>query len=137
MSPSSNVIRSFCRVLLVAWAGSLWSAVWVAWTLFHEPVDRHVAGLLAGRFFAIETYIGLGVAGLALLLPGRGKFLWGYAAAALLAVNQWVLAPAMATARARGAVAGLTFGTWHGISGVIYLLACLAVLAVIWREDLR
>ncbi len=131
------MIRNFFRVLLVLWAGSLWSAVWVAWTLFHQPVDRHLAGVLAGRFFAIETYLGLGVAILALVLPGRSKFLWGYLAAALLAVNQWVLVPVMATARARGGVAGLTFGAWHGVSGVIYLLACLAVLTVIWREDFR
>ena len=32
---------------------------------------------------------------------------------------------------------GLTFGAWHGVSAVLYVVACLAVLLVIWKEDLR
>jgi hypothetical protein len=77
------------------------------------------------------------VAVLALLLPGRSKFLWGYAAAALLAVNEWALRPVMAAARARGALGGLTFGAWHGVSTVLYALACLALLSVVWNQDRR
>ena len=73
----------------------------------------------------------------ALLLPGRSKFLWGYAAAALLAVNEWALRPVMAAARARGALGGLTFGAWHGVSTVLYALACLALLSVVWNQDRR
>jgi uncharacterized membrane protein len=42
----------------------------------------------------------------------------------------------MALAHTRGALAGLSFGAWHGVSAVIYVLACLAVLVLIWREDL-
>jgi len=132
------VIRSLQRVLLVLWAGSLWSlAIWVAPTLFSAQGDRHLAGVLAARLFTIETYVGVAVAVLSLVLPGRTKFVWGYFAVALLAINQWALKPVMATAHTRGAVAGLTFGAWHGVSAVIYVLACLAVLVLIWREDFR
>jgi hypothetical protein len=130
------VIRNFFRVLLVLWAGSLWAvALWVAPTLFYSQGDRHLAGILAGRLFAIETYVGVGVAVLALLLPGRTRFVWGYLAAALLAINEWALRRVMNAAHAHGGVAGLTFGAWHGISAVLYVLACLAVLRLIWTED--
>ena len=38
---------------------------------------------------------------------------------------------------AHGAAAGLGFGAWHGVSAVVYVLACLAVLAVVWKQDFR
>jgi hypothetical protein len=124
------------RVLFVLWAGSLWSlAAWVAPTLFHAQSDRHLAGMLAARLFSIETYAGLGVAALALLLPERRKFVCGYLAAALLAVNEWLLKPVMALAHARGSVAGLGFGAWHGVSAVVYVAACVAVIVLVWRDS--
>jgi hypothetical protein len=132
------VLRNAFRVLLVLWAGSLWSlAVWVAPTLFYAQSDRHLAGVLAARLFSIETYIGVGLAALALLLPARAKFVWGYAAVALLSVNEWILKPVMAQAHAHGTAAGLGFGAWHGVSARLYVLACLAVLRLVWNEDFR
>ena len=126
------------RVLLVLWAGSLWSvAIWVAPTLFHAQPDRQLAGLLAGHLFTIEAYVGVAVALLALILPARAKFLWGYAAAASLAVMQWVLRPVMATAHAHGSAWGLSFLAWHGVSAVFYGLACLGLLLVVWNDDFR
>ena len=77
------------------------------------------------------------VAALALVLPGRTRFVWGYLAAALLALSQWVLAPVMDAAHRHGAVAGLPFGAWHGVAAAVYGLACLAMLRVIWNEDFR
>jgi len=131
-------VRNLFRVLLVLWAGSLWSlAAWVAPTLFYAQSDRHLAGVLAAKLFSIETYAGLAVAALALILPGRAKFVWGYAAAALLAVNEWVLKPLMAQAHAHGTAASLGFGAWHGASAGLYVLACIAVLRLVWQEDFR
>jgi Domain of unknown function (DUF4149) len=133
-----NAIRNAFRVSWVLWAGSLWSlAAWVAPTLFYAQNDRHLAGVLAARLFAIETYLGLAVGALALLLPGRVRFFWLYFAVALLALNEWVLKRFMAVAHARGAAYGLTFGAWHGVSAVLYLLACGAVLLLVWKEDFR
>jgi hypothetical protein len=131
-----TALRKVLRVLLVLWAGSLWSlAAWVAPTLFWAQADRHLAGILAARLFAIETYVGIAVALLASVLPGARKFLWGYGAAALLAVNEWILKPVMMRAHADGAAAGLSFGAWHGVSAVLYLTACAAVLLLVWREE--
>ena len=130
-----SVIRQIFRLLFVLWAGSLWSlAAWVAPTLFYAQGDRHLAGVLAARLFSIETYVGLGVAALALLLPGRNKFVAAYLAAALLAVNEWILRPLLAQAHASGSALGLSFGAWHGVSALIYLAACLAVAVLVWRE---
>ena len=126
------------RVLMVLWAGSLWSlALWVAPTLFFDQDDRHLAGMLAGRLFGYETYLGVAVAGSALLLAGRGKRRILYASAALLAVNQWILKRFMEAARAHGASFGLSFGAWHGVTAGLYVLACCGVLLVVWNEDFR
>src|SRR5277367_6091981 len=108
------MIRNAFRILFVLWAGSLWSlAAWVAPTLFYAQADRHLAGMLASRLFTIETYAGLAVAVLALLLPGRGKFVCGYLAVALLSINEWALKRVLAQAHAHGSAAGLSFGAWH------------------------
>ncbi|HMI73094.1 MAG TPA: hypothetical protein VK495_00230 [Steroidobacteraceae bacterium] len=131
------MVRSFFRVLIVLWAGSLWSTIWVAATLFKLQSDRHLAGLMAARLFQIETYLGLGVAALAIVLPGRTRYYWAYFAAAVLAMNEWVLKRVMSLAQAHGTAAGLGFGAWHGVSAVLYLIACAAVLVLVWKEDFR
>jgi hypothetical protein len=135
---SVTAIRGAFRLLLVLWAGSLWSlAAWVAPTLFQLQSDHRVACMLATRLFTIETYLGLSVALVALILPGRTRFRWVYGAAALLAINEWVLKRLMGVAHARGAAYGLTFGAWHAVSAVLYVAACLAVVLLVWKEDLR
>lgn len=124
-------------MLLVLWAGSLWSLLWVASTLFNLQSDRHLAGLIAARLFSIETYLGLLIAAIALLYPHRRKFSLGFAAVALLALNEWVLKPFMTLARENGVAAGLSFGAWHGVSAVIYLLACCAVALLVWLQSVH
>ena len=131
------MIRNFFRVLLVLWAGSLWSLAGVAFILFHVQSDRHLAGVVVGRLLTGETYLGVAVGVLALLLPGRTQFVWGYVAALLMALNEWGLRRVMDVAHSRGTAWGLGFGAWHGVSAVLYGLACIAVLVVIWREPFR
>jgi hypothetical protein len=133
----SRITRAF-RVLLVLWAGSLWSlALMVAPTLFHAQHDRELAGLLAGRLFSIEAYLSLATAAIALLLPGRSKFRWGYAAAGLLAIVEWAVGPRMAQAHLHGLAWGLGFGAWHGIAALLYGGACIAAILLIWDYDFR
>jgi hypothetical protein len=130
--------RNAFRVVLVLWVGSLWSvALWVTPTLFYAQHDRHLAGVLAGRLFSIETYLGLGAALAALLLAGRLRYGWLYLAAGLLAANEWGLRSLMGVARSRGAFAGLSFGAWHGVSAALYACACLGALLLVWNNDLR
>jgi hypothetical protein len=131
-----NLARPF-RVLMALWLGSLWSLLWVAAVLFQFLTDRHTAGLIAARLFSIETYLGLAMALLALLLPLRARFLLGFVAAALLAVNEWILKAAMAHALTHGGTAYLSFGAWHGISAGLYVLACLCVAVMIYKDEYR
>jgi hypothetical protein len=130
-----KILRYAFRVLVILWAGSLWSlAAWVLPTLFYAQSDRHLAGLLAAKLFSIETYVALIVAGLAIALKLGTRFYWGYFAAAVLALNEWVLKPLMNMAQAHGSAAGLGFGAWHAVAAVIYLLACFAVLRLVWLQ---
>ena len=131
------MIRNFFRVLLVLWAGSLWSLLWVAATMFNLQPDRHLAGVIAGKLFGVETYLGLIVAALSLALPGRTHYAFAYVAAGLLAANEWVLKRLMSMARAGGSALGLTFGAWHGVSAALYLLACLCVVVMIYKDEYR
>jgi hypothetical protein len=105
--------------------------------VFHFERDRHVAGLIAGSLFSIEAYLGLALGSLALLLPNRGRFRLGYVAIALLLFNEWVLKAVMEAARTHGTALGLGFGPWHGISALLYLIACLSVAVLVWQEDFR
>ena len=141
------MIRKLWRVLLVLWAGSLWAlALWVTWTLFKLQPDRHLAGVLAARLFTVECYLGILVAALSLVMRGdvsaghgrvRRRFIGGYVAAALLAINEWGLRPVMEAARVNGTALGLGFGPWHGVSAILYIIACVGVLLSVWNEDFR
>ena len=125
------------RVLITLWAGSLWSLLWVAAILFRNLSDRHTAGLIVTRLFSIETYLGLAVALLALLLPNRGGFRFGFLAVALLVLNEWFLKRVMSAALAHGSAWGLSFGAWHGVSAALYVLACLCVAVMIYKDEYR
>jgi hypothetical protein len=116
-------VRIF-RLLLVLWAGSLWSSIWVALSVFQLQPDRHLAGLIAARLFGIETYLGLAVMLIAALRDERRRFLLGYLAAALLTCNEWFLKHFMDQALAAGSALGLGFGAWHAVSALVYLAAC-------------
>jgi hypothetical protein len=132
-----KILARAWRVLMVLWAGSLWSLLWVAAAVFHFQSDRHTAGLIAARLFSVETYLGLAAAALALMLPNRGRFRLGLFAVALLALNEWILKRVMSLAQAQGSALGLSFGAWHGISALLYVAACIAVLVLVWKEDFR
>lgn len=150
---SQSVTSKALRVSLVLWAGSLWSlAIWVAPTLFYAQSDRHLAGTLVTRLFSMETYVALAVSALMFVTASRvtaagvtapkvsaaqARFRFAYIAAALLAVNEWLLKPVMNRAHAEGQALGLGFGAWHGVSALVYVTACVLVLLLIWNDDLR
>ena len=103
-------------------------------TLFSVQPDRHLAGLLAARLFAIETYLGIAVAAFGCALPGRRRLWPIYIAVVLLAFNEWIIKRFMAQAQAEGASLGLSFGAWHGVSAIGYVIACVLVLRVVWKD---
>jgi hypothetical protein len=129
-----KIAQRVFRILWVLWAGSMWSMLWVAAIMFHYQSDRHVAGLIAGSLFTIETYLGLGVGALALLLREHRRFRSGFVALGVLLVNEWLLKPVMEAARTQGSALGLGFGPWHGVSALLYVLACILVAVMMFQE---
>jgi hypothetical protein len=119
------------RILTVLWIGSLWTIGYiVAPTLFHVLEDRMLAGMLAGRLFSIESYLGL-VCGMVLLLadlangqPGR-RFTWRtgllMAMLAIIVISEFLIRPLLVDLKAQGASQGADFARLHGISAILYL----------------
>ncbi len=124
-------------LLIAFWAGSLWTVCGiVAPSLFAVLDDRRVAGQLAARFFLIETWIGVGIGALLLGFSLAGKLTLPartfVAVAALLPLaSHLLLGPLMERARIAGDMA--RFGVLHGIAGACFLVACLAMLVVVWK----
>jgi hypothetical protein len=133
-------VRRLASILLAFWAGSLWTVCGVvAPTLFATLDDRRVAGALAGRLFRVETWLGVASATVltALLLARKAgptrrndlALVAGTAAAPL--ISELALRPGMEAARSAGDVA--RFGMLHGASTVLFAIACLGALALVWR----
>jgi len=127
-------------VVLVAWAGSLWTICGiVAPSLFAVLPERHLAGQVAAYFFAVETWLGLGLGCITLILLARRAIAWaqrvdyGLVIATLLMplVSELGLRPAMDAARAGGDMR--LFGMLHGASALLFAVACIGALLLVWR----
>lgn len=135
----------FCVTFLVTlWAGSLWTVCGiVAPQLFATLPERKLAGQMAARLFHIETWLGVAVAILLIgILAARKAFaisktiLWLIllTAAAPLA-SELILGPMMNAAREANDMA--RFGMLHGVSAVLFLIACVSGLALVWKINRR
>lgn len=126
--------------LITFWAGSLWTICGVvAPSLFQALDDRHTAGRLAARFFHLEAFIGLGIGALLLILGAvsnssisslRARILIAITAAMPL-ISQFALGPVMDRARVAGDMS--TFGMLHGVASVLFLVACVTALLLVWQ----
>jgi len=123
--------------LVTLWAGSLWTVCGiVAPQLFATLPERKLAGQMAARLFHIETWLGVVIAIvlIAILVARKtGKsILWLIllTAAAPLA-SELILGPMMNAAREANDMA--RFGMLHGVSAVLFLIACVSGLALVWK----
>lgn len=134
------------QILLTLWVGGLWVIGYVvAPVLFGTLDDRMLAGMLAGRMFAVIAYIGL-FAGAVLFAaewfrPGgrvRWRVLLLAAMLLLIAIGEFVLQPQMAALKAEGLSRDLTgsdFAMLHGIASVLYLInSLLGLVLVVTRQ---
>ncbi|EGF11373.1 TPA: DUF4149 domain-containing protein [Neisseria bacilliformis] len=126
-------------LLTGAWLGMQIMAAYAAGILF-ERIGRQDAGDIAGVLFATVNYCGLAVWLLAWFAT-KNRRAHGFGRAersiapkfnllllALLAANQFLIAPVIAAHKAGTgnwllSLAGGSFGIWHGTSSLIYL-AC-------------
>jgi hypothetical protein len=137
-------------VAITLWVGGLWAIGYlVAPVLFAGLGDRQLAGMVAGRLFALIGWIGLGAAAyLAVFLVvrwraqvfRRGVFWLVLAMALLVAASQFGIQPLMAQLKSAAlprevmeSVLRDRFATWHGISSVLYLgQSLLGLWLVVW-----
>lgn len=134
-----NFTEALYFVVLTAWIGGMWAIGYVvAPTLFATLGDRQMAGLVAGKLFALMGWIGLGCGAYSLVfllgrLGGgalkRAAFWLVFVILALTAVSQFGLQPLMAQLKAEAwprevmeTVLRDRFAAWHGISSILYLV---------------
>lgn len=135
---------------ITLWVGGLWAIGYLAApVLFAELGDRQLAGMLAGKLFALIGWFGLGAAlYLLLFLVARSGtrvlrqagFWLVLLMAGMAAVQLFGIQPLMAQLKLDAlprevmeSVVRDRFATWHGISSIVYLLQSLSGLGlVLW-----
>lgn len=140
------------RVVVTLWVGGLWAIGYLAApVLFAGLGDRQLAGVVAGKLFALVAAIGLGAAGyllLFLLVRWRGQFFrravfWlVLVMAAMAAAQLFGIQPLMAQLKADAlprevmeSVLRDRFAAWHGIASILYLVqSLLGLWVVVWSE---
>lgn len=135
---------------ITLWVGGLWAIGYLAApVLFASLGDRQLAGMVAGKLFALIGWLGLGSAAylLVFLLSRwggqvfrRGLFWLVILMALLTAASQFGIQPLMAQLKADAlprevmeSVLRDRFATWHGISSILYLgQSLLGLWLVVW-----
>ncbi len=145
-----RLTEAFYLVAITLWVGGLWIIGYlVAPVLFSSLGDRQLAGIVAGKLFALIAWVGLGAtAYLVVFLFGR----WGGQAfkcsvfwlvlgmAAMAAISLFGIQPLMAQlkldALPRAVMESVLrdrFAAWHGISSILYLAqSLLGLWLVVW-----
>jgi len=131
------IVQRFAALLLTLWAGSLLTVCAIAAPSAFAVLDRRGAGQVAARLFLIEMVIGVVVAACFLVAFATGRVTATRAVAMLVAIgaaaplaSEVVLSPLMQSARAAGDMA--RFGALHGVSALLFGVACVCSLVAAW-----
>lgn len=145
MRSLADALRSMAITL---WVGGMWTAGFVvAPLLFARLPDHMLAGLIAGKLFALVAWMGIGCA-LYLLLHEivrhgavclRRGFFWVVLAMLLLiAAGEFGVQPILESLRAqalpREVMASVfrdRFSTWHGVASGLYIIESLLGIALV------
>ncbi|EXI77940.1 MAG: hypothetical protein AW10_03427 [Candidatus Accumulibacter appositus] len=138
------------EITLTLWVGGLWAIGFLVAPLLFSVLaaDRQLAGLIAGKLFALIGWVGLGCATYLLLhtVVRMGRIAWRrwtfwllLTMLLLTAVNLFGIQPLLAQIKAdtlprqaMESVLNQRFAIWHGVSGVVYVVqSLLGVLLVI------
>lgn len=139
------------QIAITLWVGGLLAIGYIAApVLFASLGDRQLAGMVAGKLFALIGWIGLGcTAYLLIFLIGR----WGGSVfkravfwlvilmVLMTAASQFSIQPLMAKLKADAlprevmeSVLRDRFATWHGVSSILYLIqSLLGLWLVVWN----
>ncbi len=137
-------------LLAGTWLGVQITAGYIAAPLLFEHFNKMDAGNIAGSMFTVSAYWGMAAWLLAYFLVRREqnrsfsrhhreiapKFM--VLLLVLLAVNQFLVTPVIEALKTGGAnwlhgLIGGTFGMWHGVSSIIYLLCTLLGVGLLLR----
>lgn len=147
-----NFSEALYFIAITLWVGGMWAIGYIAApVLFSSLGDRQMAGMVAGKLFALIGWIGLGSAVylLTFLLArwGGGFFrsavFWMVLLMGLLVVaSQFGIQPLMAQLKADAlprevmeSVLRDRFTTWHGVSSILYLVqSLLGLWLVVWSN---
>ena len=137
---------------ITLWVGGMWAIGYLAApVLFASLGDRQLAGMVAGKLFALIGWIGLASAAylVVFLIVRRGGQVFRSAVfwlvllmALLVSASQFGIQPLMAQLKAAAlprevmeSVMRDRFAAWHGISSILYLLqSLLGLWLVIWAN---
>jgi hypothetical protein len=125
-------------MLLALWAGSLVTVCAIAApAAFAVLSDRQTAGQVAGRLFLIETIVGIVVSVVVLAAYAASRIIAPRSVAVLVAIaaaapliSHVILSPLMDSARSAGNMA--RFGALHGVSALLFAIACICSVAALW-----
>lgn len=142
-------MNRLCALLTSLWLGMQVMAGYVAAPILFERLGKQEAGNIAGVLFSINNYFGLLAWTVALLvvlsnrnrsLNNNGKVAPKFIILLLLltASNQFLISPVIAAHKAGTAnrllsLLGGSFGMWHGISSIIYLVCSVLGLGLLWH----
>ena len=127
-------------LLVTVWAGSLWTICLIAApAAFATLPERRLAGMVVGRLFQTETWLGVVAAALLIAVLAARKHLSKalltiiLLTAAMPLISQLVVVPLMDQARAANDMA--QFGRLHGVSALLFFTACLSAVALLWQTS--
>lgn len=142
-------MNRLCALLTSLWLGMQVMAGYIAAPILFERLGKQEAGNIAGVLFSINNYFGLLawiVAGLAVRsnqnrsFSDNGKVAPKFIILLLLltASNQFLISPVIAAHKTGTenwllSLLGGSFGMWHGISSIIYLVCSVLGLGLLWR----
>lgn len=129
------------------WLGMQVMAGYVAAPVLFKSLPKLQAGVIAGELFNVVSYAGLVIWALVYFVGKRAaavrnvQSINGKLIAVLwlgLAANQFLVTPVIEAHKTQTtnwllSLTGGSFGMWHGISSLIYMICAILALVLIWR----
>lgn len=129
------------------WLGMQVMAGYVAAPVLFKSLPKLQAGAIAGELFSVVSYTGLVVWASVYFIGQRAASVRnlpsinGKLIAVLwlgLAANQFLVTPVIEAHKTQATnwllnLTGGSFGMWHGISSLIYMICAILALVLVWR----
>ncbi|QEY24552.1 DUF4149 domain-containing protein [Neisseria animalis] len=138
-------MQRIAAVFAAVWLGMQIMAGYVAAPVLFKTLPKLQAGAIAGELFACLAYSGLmvwlfvwWVSKRSATRADRRTALWAGVLAVLLAVNQFLVTPVIEAHKTQTenwllSLLGGSFGVWHGVSSLIFMLCALLAAVAVWR----